>query len=141
MKHESVRECETEETRMFDEIDVAESLPDSVYKLRESIIDLRDLQCALRDVCRGIMFWSNDETSANDVLEYSASACAHYLNIMHESDSQSLAPQIPLLLREGIDLQDLCKSLHKICEIIDTMCKVNAAVISMVLRGVKRKKA
>jgi hypothetical protein len=132
MKDASVRGVSTEETRLFDSFD-AQGIPPAAYELRESLVDLRDLQYALRDHQTTLYRWKREDVSIAIML--AREICAHYLNIMHPTDSSSLAPKVFHILKDTVNLEQLNEDLTAITSMIDTMCKVNVSVISLALRG------
>jgi hypothetical protein len=109
----------------------------SVIALKESIIDLRDMQRAIFEMLSFVKrcHQKDQDQDCSVLLHFSAEICAYYMNLMHETDSKTLEPRIPAYLREKCNLEELYYGLFEIHRMIDTMCNVNCAVIKMSLRG------
>ena len=137
MKDPSVRLgiC-TSETNLFDYVRHAHSsgiaIPASANALLESTIELRDLQCVILDILRGVPRDESSETSKHGVEEslcIVGDALAFYLKHMHESDSYVLATRCPNIFKSVSSRIELVNSLQHLSDCIDSMCNVNCCSV------------
>ena len=128
LKHESVRDFVNDETKLFDhafEISKRADLPLAAKVLMESIIELRDLHYFL---C---------ECSKQNVTEKSMSKALegynYYLKRMHSTDADALNKKMKQLFYEGISFREI---LRIIALCVESMCRINVAMIQMSLKSV-----
>lgn len=128
MKDKSVRDFTNSETKLFDDISemsVRIELPLAATALADSIIELRDLHFFLTETVKMPLTDSS--------MTYALDGYNHYLKRMHSTDSDSLNKKMKQLFYEGVPFRDILRIL---CLCIESMCKINVAMIQMSLRSV-----
>jgi len=119
------------ETPLFDklhEFSLSSQLPAAVMLFMDSIVELRDMQTFIND------FKYIDSPTNDKVLDYMALGIKYYLERMHDSDASVLAKQCPKVLLYGLNPSDHCRSVASLSDNIDSMCKVNCAVIQSAMK-------
>lgn len=140
MKDPSVREGGGEESQLFDDIEAEmrryarskrQPLPSAVFAIRNSIVELRDLQAFMRTVLSETCFKDFDVEFAKRAVHESL---RYYLPRMHSTDAEVLVKHVPPLLHLKFRREEVEAGLERLIENLDTMCKINCRVISSTLR-------
>ena len=127
MKDISVRIDHNAESELFDRVNNMKIIPSNISSICQNIIELRDLQYFLK-TCP-----ASDQTEK--FLEYVGEGMAYFLNLMDKNDAHMFASKVRCTLATDMNAQEVKNGMEILIKTIDGMCKVNAAIISMALRG------
>lgn len=105
----------------------------TIYNLKESMIDLRDLQTFLTHVSSNL-YNLHQMYSNEDVSIFIAEGISYYMSQMHETDARMLQKQTPLILREGMNIESILDATQTLIKCVDNMCAINARVILSALK-------